>query len=623
MKHNLDKNSDYRQGVIGNGRSAAVIEPDGTIVFACLPDFDSGTVFAQLLDADRGGCFGLQLDGGEAVSQTYERHTNVLVTTFAGPSGSFRVIDFMPRYTWDGRAGGRGDAPADIVRLIEPVSGKPELRVCYDPRLEYSRFPTSHEIDGQRIKSITRGEVRPDGQNNRRSTDVRNIYESLYLYTDLDPADVLAGNAVLIDRPRYFMVSYHDKVQEPSNDTIHLMLQRTRSYWLLWAARTTLPSGYSEQVLRSALTLRMLQFDSTGALVAAVTTSMPETIGETRNWDYRFCWIRDASMTVSTLRRLGHPGMAKRLIDWILRTVPTKDDKLQIMYGLRGEKDLFEETLDHLSGYLGSRPVRIGNAAHTQQQHDIFGVMLDVVYQDLLLRDRTPEALDRLWTRVRAEVRTVTATWRSPDRGIWEIRGEPRHFVFSKVLSWVAIDRGVRIAKLLGKHEWAAPREILANEMHADICANGWSEKAQAFTQSYGVEDLDASNLLLADYGFLPASDPRFISTVERTEQELGRDGLLYRYKNRDDFGEPSSAFTVCSFWLVKALASIGSRRKARALFEQLVAAANPHGLFGEDLDFTTRRHLGNFPQAYSHLALIDCALALEGEDEHEVLIEA
>ena len=618
-----DMNSDYLHGVIGNGRSAALIEPDGTIAFACLPDFDSGTVFAKLLDEDRGGCFGIQMAGGRAVGQSYERHTTVLVTTFDGPSGSFRVIDFMPRYTWDGRSSAERDAPPDIVRVVEPLRGVPEIRVRYDPRLEYGRFPTSHDIEGARIKSTTRGEIQPDGDRSRRSSDGRKIYESLYLYTDLDPAAVLAGSAIALDRPRYFIVSYHDKVQEPSADRVSLALHRTRAYWLLWAARTTLPSRYAEEVARSALTLRMLQFGPTGALVAAVTTSLPETIGETRNWDYRFCWIRDASMTVSVLSRLGHPFMAKRLIDWVQSTVPTKDDELQIMYGLRGERDLHEETLDHLAGYQGSRPVRIGNGAHKQRQHDVFGVMLDVVHQDMMLRERTPEALDRLWTRVRAEVRTVIETWRLPDRGIWEIRGEPRHFVFSKVLSWVAIDRAVKIARRLGKESWAATHDAVANEMHADICGNGWSDRAGAFTQSYGVDDLDASNLLFADYGFLAPTDPRFVSTVERTEQELGRDGLLYRYKNHDDFGLPGSAFTACSFWLVKALALIGRRQRARELFEELLASANPHGLFGEDLDFATRRQLGNFPQAYSHLALIDCALELDREDAPEVVIEA
>jgi GH15 family glucan-1,4-alpha-glucosidase len=613
----------YLHGVIGNGRSAALVEPDGTLVFACLPNFDSGTVFAALLDTERGGRFGLALEGGRAVAQAYERHTNILVTTFEGEAGAFRVLDFMPRYTWDGRAGAAGDAPPDIVRVVEPLRGAPRLRVTYDPRLEYARFPTVHALDGARVKSTTRGQLPPSRRPGCAAQEGRQVYESLYLYSDLDPSDVLAGNVIELDRPRYLLVSYHDKVQEPTADTVILMLQRTRAYWLLWAARTTLPGRYAEEVLRSALTLRMLQFDPTGALVAAVTTSLPETIGEERNWDYRFCWIRDASMTVSVLRRLGHPRMATRFIDWILNAVPTKDDELQIMYGLRGEKELTEEVLEHLAGYQGSRPVRIGNAAHDQRQHDIFGVLLDVVHQDLLLRARTPEALDRLWTRVRSEVRTVANRWREPDRGIWEIRGEPRHFVFSKVLSWVALDRGLAIARLLGKARWAADHEELAREVHADICAHGWSERLGAFTQSYGSDDLDAANLLLAEYGFLSPTDPRFVATVERTQASLGRDGLLYRYRNRDDFGEPRSAFTVCSFWLVKALASMGRRRQARELFEQLLAAANPLGLYGEDLDFTTRRQLGNFPQAYSHLALIDCALALEQCDEPAVAIEA
>ncbi|MEZ6014748.1 MAG: glycoside hydrolase family 15 protein [Planctomycetota bacterium] len=620
---NLRLDSNYLHGVIGNGRSAALIEPDSSIVFACLPDFDSGTVFASLLDPERGGSFRVEMEGGHPVAQAYEPRTNVLVTTFEGPDGSFRVIDFMPRYTWDGRAGSDGDAPPDIVRVLEPIRGLPRLRVHYDPRLEYGRFPTVHAIDGTRIKSTTRGEVAPTASRGRRASDPRVVYESLYLYTDIDANDVRSGNVVTLDHARFLLVSYHDKVQQPSTERVQLMLQRTRAYWMLWSARTTLPERYTDEVLRSALTLRMLQFDPTGAVVAAVTTSLPETIGEERNWDYRFCWIRDASMTVSVLRRLSHPGMASRFIDWILDTVPTKDDELQIMYGLRGEKELTEETLEHLAGYHGSRPVRTGNAAHGQRQHDIFGVMLDVVLQDLLLRKRTPEALDRLWTRVRSEVRTVDGCWRDPDRGIWEIRGEPRHFVFSKVLSWVAVDRGIAIARHLGKDRWAEDHVALANEIHAEICDKGWSERLGAFTQTYGSEDLDASNLLMAEYGFLAADDPRFVSTVLRTRQELGRDGLLYRYKNKDDFGLPKSAFTVCSFWLVKALASIGRRREARQLFEELLAAANPHGLFGEDLDFESRRQLGNFPQAYSHLALIDCALALEHDDEHAVVIEA
>ena len=602
----------YHHGVIGNGRSAAVIEPDGTIVFACLPDFDSATVFAAILDSDKGGRFGIEMVDGKAVSQEYERNTNILVTNFEGENGAFRVIDFMPRYTWDGKAGTEGDASSDMVRVLEPLRGTPEIRVNYDPKPGYARFETVHMLDGDCIKSQTSGTL----ENGSR------VYESLYLYTDLPAEDVLEKRTLRLDDSRFLLLSYHDKVQKPDGETVNLMLQRTRAYWLLWSARTHRPTKYGEQVLRSALTLRMLQFDLSGAVVAAVTTSLPESVGETRNWDYRFCWIRDASMTVSILRKIGHPGMASRFIDWILRTVTTKDENLQIMYGLRGEKTLPEETLDHLSGYENSAPVRIGNAAHTQEQHDIYGVLLDVIYQDLSARVRTPESLDRLWTRVRAVARTVTDRWREPDRGIWEIRGETRQFVFSKVLCWVAIDRAIRIACLLEKHTWAETHVQLLEDIYEDICENGWNDEIGAFTQSYGSKELDSANLLMAEYGFLEHDDPRFISTVDLTRQELCRDGLMYRYKNQDDFGEPSSAFTVCSFWMVKALAVIGRRKQAREMFDSLLAAANPHGLYGEDLDFKTRRQLGNFPQAYSHLALIDCALELEKDDD-EHLIEA
>jgi GH15 family glucan-1,4-alpha-glucosidase len=555
------------------------------------------------------------MPGGRAIGQRYESRTNILVTTFASEDGkdAFEVIDFMPRYTWDGRAGTSGDAPSDIVRLLRPLRGKPSFEVEYDPRPEYGRFPAETVVDiaCDNIKTTTRG-VLDDGHE---------VYESVYLYTDLSKEGVLAGEVFELSETRYLIVSYHDKVQPPNANTVHLMLQRTRSYWLLWSERTHLPHKYADEVLRSALTLKLLQFDVTGAVVAAATTSLPETVGEERNWDYRYCWIRDASMTVSTVRRLGHPRMAGIFIDWMLRTVPTKDDNLQIMYGLRGERDLTEEILSHLSGYHGSSPVRIGNAAYDQEQHDIYGILLDVVLQDVEARDRTPERLDQLWTRVRSVVRKVARRWREPDRGIWEIRGEQRHFVFSKVLCWVAIDRALKIAKLLGKDCWIDEHAELAEEIHADILENGWNEEKGAFTQVYGGSDLDASNLLLAQYGFVEASDPRFISTVAASERELCRDGLMYRYRNQDDFGEPSSAFTVCSFWMVKALAGIGRRADARVMFERLLAYANPHGLYGEDLDFESKRHLGNFPQAYSHLALIDCAMELDVEDDDEELL--
>jgi GH15 family glucan-1,4-alpha-glucosidase len=611
----LPSTGNYHHGMIGNGRTGALVDTDGSIVFACMPDYDSPTVFAALLDKHKGGLFGIALVGGQTVSQEYERHTNVLVTRYQDEQGAaMEVVDFMPRYSWDGRAGDRSDLASDIVRVVRAVAGTPRMRVRYDPRLEYARFETSTFVQRGAIKSTCSGD-RPPGHR---------TYESLYLYTDLPHQAVLDGTPVTLPagESRFFLVSYHDKVLTPDADTVNLMLQRTRAYWLLWTARTHRTKRYSEALLRSALTLKMLQFNPTGAILAAATTSLPETIGERRNWDYRFCWIRDASMTVTVLRRLGHHAMAGRFIDWMLSTVPTKGDHLQIMYGLRGERTLQEETLDHLSGYEGSAPVRIGNAAYHQEQHDIYGVLLDVIWLDVEARSRTPENLDRVWTRIRTVARVVLARWREPDRGIWEIRGESRHFVFSKVLCWVAVDRAIRIARALGKNEWADDHVSIRDEIRADIWLRGWNERVGAFTQAYDSDDFDAANLLLADYGFLDKRDPRFIATVRQTQEQLSRNGLLYRYRNQDDFGEPLSAFTACSFWMVKALVAIGARDEARGMFEDLLACANPKGLYGEDLDFETRRHLGNFPQAYSHLALIDCALLL-GEDEDDDLIRA
>ncbi len=601
---------DYHLAMIGNGRTCALIDAHGKIVFCCLPSFDSGTVFGSILDEEKGGAFWIEMMDGEVTGQVYEKKTNILRTSFEGSDGAFDLVDFMPRYTSDGRVGAADDIGPDVVRKLHLVRGKPRIKIHFDPRLEYARGETKVVLDSSRLKATTGW----DGEHGP-------VYESIYLWTNLNASAVLTGGETMLEDDGFLFLSYHDKVQVPDMDLVDLMLQRTRAYWMLWSARTHLPFQYRQEVQRSALVLKMLQFSPTGAFLAAATTSLPETIGEERNWDYRFCWLRDASMTVTVLHRIGHPFMATAFIDWMMRTVPTKDDSLQIMYGLRGEKDLTEKIMSHLSGYKGSRPVRIGNAAYTQDQHDIFGVVMDVIYQDLKLRHRTPEALDRIWTQVRTIVRNVSAAWREPDRGIWEIRGEKRHFVFSKVLCWVAVDRGIRIAELLDKHEWASAHRHLLDEMHGEICKSGWNEDKGAFVQSYGGSDLDASNLLMAEYGFIEPGDPRFVATVERTQTELCVDGLMYRYRNQDDFGEPQSAFTVCSFWLVKALVSIKRRNEARKLFESLLKAANGHGLYGEDLDFRTRRHLGNFPQAYSHLALIDCALELSKEEDKDIIL--
>jgi len=362
----------------------------------------------------------------------------------------------------------------------------------------------------------------------------------------------------------------------------------------------------------------LLTFNKTGAILAAVTTSIPETIGEVRNWDYRFCWIRDSSMIVSVLSRLGYKNEAKRFLNFVLDVVPTKESKIQIMYGIRGEKTLTETTLDHLAGYANSKPVRIGNEAYIQKQNDIYGVLMDVIYQEFRYFQVSLEHSEELWTITRGIVRSVENLWQNPDKSIWEIRTEDRHFTFSKTLCWVAVDRGVKIAEMLNKQNYIHVWSCLRDRIKEDILANAWNEKQQAFTQSYGSDDMDAANLLMAYYGFIDFDDPRYVKTVKRIYEELEYEGLMYRYKNRDDFGKPTSSFTICTFWMIQALYRIGEKEKAVEMFERLLSYSNHLGLFSEDIDFKTKRQLGNFPQGYSHLALIETAVLLSEAEVDE-----
>ncbi len=388
-----------------------------------------------------------------------------------------------------------------------------------------------------------------------------------------------------------------------------LKLERTKVYWLNWAERTTSFRKFEDEIIRSALTLKMLSYDKSGAILASITTSLPERIGEERNWDYRFCWIRDASMVVKIMTSLGHFRMAKRYLNFIIDILPEKDEKIQIMYGIRGEKKLTEYELSHLAGFENSVPVRIGNAAYKQKQNDIYGILLDVIYQHFELYSMDLEHSEELWTIVRNIVKVIESNWEKPDRGIWEIRNENRHFTFSKVLCWVGVDRAVKIALQLKQNQYIKSWTKLREAIRDDIYKKAWSEKKKAYVQAYGSEDLDASALLMEPYGFVSAKDERYIQTVDAIQKELEHNGLMFRYRNRDDFGKPKSAFTICSFWLTNSLYKIGRKKEAIAMFKTLMKYSNHLGLFSEDLDFETKRMLGNFPQAYSHLALVETAI--------------
>lgn len=591
-------------GIIGNCRSAALISEQGSIDWLCLPAFNSSSVFANILDRKKGGSFGIKTVKSCQTSQKYYPDTNILVTRFACEDGTFEVHDFMPRYR--NQDTGKIYAPPDIIRYFKHIEGKPAIILNYDPRLEYARYATRNLIEDGYIKSYT----------------LEGIYDSLYLYSDFDLQTILGKRPFLLEKDGFCLISYNQKLLPQNTKRCMLKLERTRVYWLNWSEKTTSYKKYETLINRSALTLKMLSFDKSGAILAAITTSLPETIGEERNWDYRFCWIRDASMVVRIMTALGHFRLAERYLDFIINILPEKDEKIQIMYGIGGEKKLTEKTLDHLSGYENSRPVRVGNAAYKQKQNDIYGILLDVIWQQLELYSVSLEYSEELWTIVRNIVKIVETNWNKADKGIWEIRSENKHFTFSKVLCWVAIDRAYKIAELLKRNVYLDPWKKLRDKIKKDILINAWSENKQAFTQAYGSEDLDASVLLMESYGFIEANDPRYVSTVLSVQKELEFNGLMYRYRNRDDFGTPKSAFTICSFWLTNSLFKIGRKKEAVEKFHQLLSYSNHLGLFSEDLDFETKRLLGNFPQAYSHLALIETAITIShGEitEEEEI----
>lgn len=589
MKNMTDN---YHYGIIGNCRSAALVSARGSIDWCCLPVFNSASIFARILDERKGGHFAIHVDKKYSVSQSYIRKTNILVTRFTNGNDSFEVVDFMPRYLEPNR---EHYTPPDIVRYFKHLSGKPRFRIDYKPQLQYAAMQTETVVREGYIKSYTRG----------------NRYDSIYLYTDLDKEKFVAGEEFVLENDAFVLLSYNQKLLAQTTERSYLKLQRTKVYWLNWSERTREFSRFNEEIIRSALVLKLLSYDKSGAIVAAATTSLPETIGEIRNWDYRFCWLRDASMVIKVMGSLGHLNVARRYLRFILNIIPVKDEKIQIMYGINGEKNLTEQIMRHLEGYLGSSPVRIGNAAYKQKQNDIYGILMDVIYQQYMMFENSLEHGEALWTIVRSIVRIVQRNWEKPDRGIWELRTQHQHFTFSKVLCWVAIDRAIHIARLLKKPEYLDEWTRLRERISKDILKKAWNGKVKAFTQFYGSEDLDAANLLMEPYGFIRADDEKYIQTVLATKKYLMHEGLMYRYRNHDDFGKPRSSFTICTFWMIDSLHKIGEKAEAEELFKKVLSYSNHLGLFSEDIDFKTKRMLGNFPQAYSHLALIETAVHL------------
>jgi GH15 family glucan-1,4-alpha-glucosidase len=572
-------------GAIGNGRVLALVGPDTSIDWLCMPRFDSPSIFARLLDEERGGRWAFEPLDLVSSSMRYVRNTNVLRTEIVTAQGRCELLDFAPWLP----TGLSVDAPAEIHRLIRPIDGAPRIRVCFEPRPDYGRQPPVIVPDAQGIE-VHGGPLRS------------------FLRTNVPPPYFECGQPVRVDRPLFFVLSSGRPTDYDSSAAVGNALEVTIKGWRAWVRTTNLPSFAADAVLRSALCLKLHAYNDTGAIIAAATTSVPEALGTERTWDYRYCWLRDSAFVVEALRRLSHLGEGEAFVRF-LRDV-AEAGPLQPLYGIGGERELVEEHLDHLRGFEGTGPVRIGNAAYTQVQTDLMGEMV-LCLETLLTDPRVVHEDASIMSIIEQLVDEAIAKCSLADTGLWEYRTMPRHYTFSKAMCWVAAHRGAELATVYGRAERASAWARWARDAREEILARGYNQRAGYFTQSFEGHYPDASNLLLPTIGLVDPKDPRFVSTVRAYERDLVDRGLMLRYRHDDDFGETTSAFTICSFWWVEALAMMGEIDEAITRFTDLLAYTNPLGLFSEDIEPSTGRLLGNFPQAYTHVGLIHAAITI------------
>ncbi len=576
--------------VIGDTQTAALVGRNGSIDWLCLPRFDSGASFAALLGTpDHGRWLLCPAAGAERITRHYRGDSLVLETTFVTSTGTIRLIDFMPP---------RGREP-DLIRLVEGVEGDVAVHMDLVIRFDYGAvLPWVSRQDGA-LRAIGG----PDAMALWTAVETRGVG----LTTQAD-FTVRAG-----ERYPFVLMWYPSHEPLPTPVNADHALHDTEAWWRDWSAGCTYDGPAREQVYRSAITLKGLTYAPTGGIVAAATTSLPEFIGGVRNWDYRFCWLRDASQTLRALIGCGFVSEAAAWRDWLVRAVAGDPDQLQIMYGPAGERRLTELELPWLPGYENSRPVRVGNLAVTQLQLDVYGEVMDALH---FARLAGIPSNDDAWNLQRAMLQRLTTLWREPDEGIWEVRGKRRHFTHSKVMAWLAFDRAIRAVEEYGYDgpvdQWRSDRDAIRDE----VMQRGFDAGRQCFTQFYGSRELDASLLILPLAGFIPAIDPRMVGTVAAIERELMRDGLVYRYSTAldgkvDGLPPGEGAFLPCSFWLVDNYLLQGRLDEGRALFERLCGLANDVGLLAEEYDPDARRLLGNFPQAFSHISLVNSARML------------
>jgi alpha,alpha-trehalase len=589
---------------LSNCHTGALVAPDGAVDWLCVPRFDAPSVFGTLLDREAGsfrlGPFGINVPS----ARIYEPGTNIVATTWKTPTGWATVFDALTMGPTRGedevtphtRPPADDDGDHMLVRTVLCLEGKIEIELVCEPVFDYGRTPADWSlVDGD-----------------RHMADASGADQAIRLRTDMalgiEGERVRARHTLEQGEQLYCSLSWAEDLASPQDiDDANARIAATRRYWRGWLGRARLPDHrFRDPIQRSALTIKGLTYMPTGATVAALTTSLPETPGGERNWDYRFTWMRDSTFTLQALHYLELDWEADEFMQFMADLEANDDGALQIMYGIDGRRDLTESFREDLSGYAGASPVRIGNGAFDQRQNDVFGAALDSV----LLHTRRSERLPRrLWPIVQSQAECATKVWKNPDQGIWEARGKPQHYVSSKLMCWVALDRAAKLAEIRGDPELKSTWRATADEIKEDILEHGVRDGV--LRQHYDTDALDASTLLAAIFGFLPGDDERLRKSVEAIADDLTEDGFVLRYRTGetdDGLSGKEGSFLICSFWLVSALAIAGEQQRARDLMEKLLRVASPLGLFAEEFDTSTGRHLGNFPQAFSHLALIEAA---------------
>ena len=584
-------------GLIGNCNVSALIDPQGRIVWSCLPRFDGDPAFCALLANDDSGrgAFSIELRDFSHSEQRYLRNTAILLTTLHDHAGGVvEITDFAPRFNQFGRT----FYPMMLVRRVRPVAGSPTIRIHLEPLADYGADTPSLTFGSNHIRYVSPQLV-------------------LRLTTDASITAVMERTPFVLDRDITLLLGPDETVPEAPGEVGQRFFGGTRNYWHNWVRSLGIPFEWQEAVIRAAITIKLAAFDDTGAIVAAMTTSLPEAPDSGRNWDYRHCWLRDSYFVVSALNRLSATRTMERYLHYIVNIAANPTSKrLQAVYGVNGRAKLDESIVTSLPGFQGMGPVRVGNEAYLQVQNDVYGSVIlsatHVFFDERIDRPGT----EATFRRLESLGETAHAVYAQPDAGIWERRNTQQVHTFSGVMCWVACDRLAQIAGRLGLGDRARYWRAHAEEIHQAVCENGWDSGQGSFVASFGGHDLDASLLLLNEFGFLAADDPRFAGTVNAIDRHLRRGDFIFRYAHEDDFGRPQTAFVVCTFWFINALAALGRREEARALFEKLLACRNSLGLLSEDIDPATRRLWGNFPQTYSMVGLINSAMRLSASWE-------